>query len=68
MKRRLLIVAVFLLAGAVVNVAVAWGLAASIHFSVSSKFRGLMSGVKFILGVQESPPVPGTHAALPHGA
>ena len=39
MKRRLLIVAVFLLAGAVVNVAVAWGLGTRILMVLSSRLN-----------------------------
>ncbi len=43
MKRHLLIIAVFLLLGAVVNVAVAWGLAARVDVAAAPPVRGLSS-------------------------
>ena len=42
MKRRLLIVAAFLLAGPVVNVAVAWGCAALIRLSKPASPRSVL--------------------------
>ncbi len=43
MRRRLLIVAIFLLAGAVVNVAVAWGMAASGNLVISKRISERIS-------------------------